>query len=388
MSQRTSSSILLLVFALVLALLGLATSAAAQAPAAAGACPAPPASCPAPTNPADPACAGYRMCDADATAATTNLCTQMPAMPGCSVSSLCASSPSSIPSPYCSPMSVLANICSADMPTMSACKPYVNQCGPATNASASVNTQCKEASSAAIPGFPTSKSATQNVYSICHEMSMPGCEACTISSPTSSYPSNSCDLMGTYALLCKAMPDMSQCADWKAMCAATPGLSHCSAGSAADPPVMRMFFHTGFADYVLFESWVPRTSGQYFGTWVAIFILGVFYEGWHAIIATYEAKFLRTTTKAADGNSEANLMPNATTSSRVGDRIKHALLRFVAKAVTVTIAYALMLVAMTFNVGLFFAVVVGLATGSAIFTDVTRAALTAALTNEGEELCC
>ncbi|KAJ3157476.1 hypothetical protein HDU86_003368 [Geranomyces michiganensis] len=287
-------------------------------------------------------------------------------------------------------MSVLANICSADMPTMSACKTFVNMCGPAANASTSVNAQCKEASSAPIPAFPTSKSATQNVYSICHEMSMPGCEACTISGPTSGYPSNSCDLMGTYAQLCKAMPEMSQCADWKTMCNATPGLSYCSAGTAADPPVMRMFFHTGFADYVLFEKWVPRTSGQYFGTWVAIFILGILYEGWHALVATYEAKYLKSV-RPADATSESNLIVgrSALGSTFSAVRIKHALFRFVAKAVTVTIAYLLMLVAMTFNVGLFIAVVVGLAFGSAIFTDVTRAALAAALTSgSGEELCC
>ena len=41
---------------------------------------------------------------------------------------------------------------------------------------------------------------------------------------------------------------------------------------------MKMFFHTGLADYVLFEGWVPRTGLQYVGSVIALFFLSVFYE--------------------------------------------------------------------------------------------------------------
>ncbi|KAI8819223.1 Ctr copper transporter family-domain-containing protein [Fimicolochytrium jonesii] len=365
-------------------------------------CPAPPASCPRPTNPADPACASFRLCDKNATAAMDSLCTQMDAMPGCNLRKLCTTSPGSVPEPYCKPMSLLADVCSVDMPRMSDCATYVNMCGNSTSASTSVNAQCKEPASAALPNIPTSKAATQNIYSICHEMSMPGCEACSITSATDTYPRGSCDLMGTYALLCKAMPDMRQCADWKTMCAATPNLGWCSSANGGDansndPPIMRMFFHTGFVDYVLFETWIPRTSGQYFGTWLAVFLLGIFYEAWNTFVATYESKLLQRH-KATDTVSKTGLVPPNTASpiarptqqGNVVQRIQRAVVRGLAKFVTVTVAYALMLVAMTFNVGLFFAVVLGLAIGSAIFSEWTRAAVAAAVMDQagGEELCC
>ncbi|TPX62250.1 hypothetical protein PhCBS80983_g00450 [Powellomyces hirtus] len=201
-----------------------------------------------PTTPQDPGCAAFRLSDANATAALDSLCAQMDGMPGCSIRKQCAAAnpaAAAIPDPYCNPMSLLADICHVDMPTMADCKPYVSMCGSASTASTSLNLQCKEPTSAPIPALLTSKAATQNIHSICTEMSMPGCEACTINSPTDIYPRNNCDLIATYALLCKAMPDMKQCADWKTMCAATPGLSYCSSSSSTDPPVMKMFFHTG-----------------------------------------------------------------------------------------------------------------------------------------------
>ncbi|TPX57709.1 hypothetical protein PhCBS80983_g03618 [Powellomyces hirtus] len=342
-----------------------------------------------------PSCAAFRACDSTISASLTSLCTQMDGMPGCSIRKACDEN-DHIPDPYCTPMSLLANICSADMPTMADCRSYVQQCGNATTAANGLNTQCKEPASQPIPALPTSKTTTQHIYSICTEMAMPGCERCTITSPTATYAS--CDLLDTYSLLCKAMPDMAQCADWKAMCAATPGLSYCSSHSHDDPPVMQMFFHTGLADYVLFQKWVPRTPLQYAGTWLVIFLFGILYEGWNAWIATSEANLLSRTAKHHDTTtaktSKNGLIPITPSPPRALTtwtiRFKRGLFRAMAKAITVTAAYFLMLVAMTFNVGLFIAVVAGLAVGSAIFTEWTRAAVKAAVLNEAnsDELCC
>ena len=65
------------------------------------------------------------------------------------------------------------------------------------------------------------------------------------------------------------------------MCSLTPSLPFCSQDAVISPdapPTMKMFFHTGLADYVLFEGWVPRTGLQYTGTVIALFFLCVFYE--------------------------------------------------------------------------------------------------------------
>ncbi|KAI9103747.1 Ctr copper transporter family-domain-containing protein [Phlyctochytrium arcticum] len=367
-----------------------------------------------PTTPSDPACASFRMTDPDATSSLNSLCTQMEGMPGCTVRITCTSNAASIPdgaSHYCTPFSLLANICSVDMPNMGDCKNYVAQCGNSTTpASQVLNPQCSDAkASTPLPNLPTSKQATQQIKSICTEMAMPGCEACSIASPGSTYAQ--CDLLGTYSLLCKAMPDMKQCSDWKTMCASSPNLPYCSSsgGGSTDPPIMKMFFHTGLTDYVLFETWVPRTPAQYAGTWIAIFVFGILYEGWVAFVAVYESKYFYTIDERRGsssgpsgsyntntGNTDDTRVENVAKSSSPSEhsksnlvyttpvaptrrgllppRLFRALLRGVSKFVTVTCAYALMLLAMTYNVGLFFAVVLGVAVGSAVFAEWMREA--------------
>ncbi|KAJ3159932.1 hypothetical protein HDU86_001196 [Geranomyces michiganensis] len=329
--------------------------------------------------------------DAAATTAIASLCAQMSGMVGCSINTACASA-GAIPDPYCKPVSILGDICANDMPTMSGCSGYTSACGNSTTTSLTC--------AAPIPSLITSKTATQGIRSICSEMNMAGCEAACAAkimagSSASSYAE--CDLLGTYAALCKSMPGMSQCAEWKTMCAATPDLTYCRADASVDAPEMKMFFHTGFTDYVLFQNWVPRTALQYFGTWLAIFVFAIAYEGWNAALITAEARLLAATApktkKIGSFSPTDKLSPPTTTITPPWHhtalaRLQRAALRFVSKAVTVTAAYLLMLVAMTFNVGLFFAVVVGLGVGSALFSEWSRAAVTAAVLNEAEELCC
>ncbi|KAJ3171195.1 hypothetical protein HDU88_008232 [Geranomyces variabilis] len=337
--------------------------------------------------------------DATATSAIANLCGQMSGMPGCSINTACTTMPGSIPDPFCKPVSVLADICATDMPTMSGCSSYNTAC---TNSTSS-GTTC----ASPLPSLPTSKIATQRIRSICTEMNMAGCEetcAAKVMAGSSASSYADCDLLGSYSGLCKSMPGMSQCGEWMAMCAATPALGYCKADASVDPPVMKMFFHTGFADYMLFQNWVPRTGLQYFGTWVAIFLFAVLYEGWNAAVINAEARLLAATATSANNRkigsfSKPTEKPISTSSSTTTSssqskhvaRLQRAALRFVAKAVTVAAAYVLMLVAMTFNVGLFFAVVVGLGAGSAMFSEWSRAAVTAAVLNDTtgtEELCC
>lgn len=67
----------------------------------------------------------------------------------------------------------------------------------------------------------------------------------------------------------------------------------CSYGkSGSKVPQMRMYFHWSFMDYVLFQNWVPDSSGKWFinlfllmnavgtyaATWIAVFVFAIAFE--------------------------------------------------------------------------------------------------------------
>jgi copper transporter 1 len=144
---------------------------------------------------------------------TTDLCNQMSGMPGCSLKASCKTTKSN-----CNEEVIYSTICN-DMPGMRGCVPFKTLCQ---------NTPvCDQ--------IPTSKAVTKNIYSICTEMSMPGCEVCKINE-NSGY--SECDLIGTYSYLCEQMPGMYQCADYHTMCRNDSTLPWCTKKT----PVMRMYF--------------------------------------------------------------------------------------------------------------------------------------------------
>ena len=151
----------------------------------------------------------------------------MRGMPGCSLKNECSKDANVLASPYCKTESLLSDICVADMPQMGICKNFSSVC---------TSSDCKP-----LPNLPTSAILTQQIYSICSEMKMDGCEKCKIASSTSTYAD--CDLLGTFGNLCKSMPDMSQCVHWNKMCQGSQvGLCDYS---ESDSPVMKMYFHSG-----------------------------------------------------------------------------------------------------------------------------------------------
>ncbi|KAF9944980.1 hypothetical protein BGZ65_011342 [Modicella reniformis] len=230
-------------------------------------------------------------------------------------------------------------------------------------------------------------------------MDMAGCERCP-KPPPGAY-SAECDTLGTYAILCKAMPDMSQCATWKAMCSASSDTAstlnfqsseYCASGVGSpdmNPPAMRMYFHLGFADYVLFEKWVPRNQSQYVGTWFALFFITLFFQTvqtYHSNLETRWAEQLALEageSVGSDTSSAPLTIPGK--KNRSSDSIllhwvhlwrrpwtlkevKQNVIRAVLTFIETTLGYALMLVTMTFNVPLFFAVILGLTVGSVVFS--------------------
>ncbi|KAF9581903.1 hypothetical protein BGW38_000916 [Lunasporangiospora selenospora] len=349
-------------------------------------------------TPSDPSCANFELPAATVKADLDGLCKQMPFMPGCSLYKSCQTA--SKTDQWCTPFSLLADVCAVDMPTMSDCKNYVNLCG-AAGAAQNQTTGSRPAICSKAPviaNFPTTKSASALVIDICTEMDMAGCERCPKPKP-GAYAAD-CDTLTTYAILCKAMPDMNQCATWKSMCSASsPTASlgfqnseYCAMGVGdpdLNPPAMRMFFHLGFSDYVLFEKWVPRNQSQYVGTWFALFFLTLFFQ----TISTYRTsldicwaeELAADQEKVASSDSSVPLTGSKSTSILMSwvylwaqpwtlKEVWQNAVRAVLTFIETTLGYALMLVTMTFNVPLFFAVVVGLTVGSVVFSRQRMAA--------------
>ncbi|TPX37408.1 hypothetical protein SmJEL517_g00462 [Synchytrium microbalum] len=326
--------------------------------------------------------------DATANSSISDLCIQMPGMPGCALRTFCDTSPSSLAQPYCQPISLLGDICLNDMPRMASCQPY--------NESCSLNTTCQSLYPP-VPQLPTSLKLAQNIYSICSAMTMDGCSTCQLTS-ASTY--SDCNMLGVYAGMCKVMPGMTQCSEYVAMCSASlKGSSLCTSSASDAPPEMKMYFHTGIVEYVLFQGWVPRTTVQYGFTLLGCFILAIIYEGFlalHIVLDTYigttkdQNKSLQSfpTSASQSTNSSTPIQP-ARSKARFAWPWTQMVLRGLLRLINATLAYALMLIAMTYNVGLFFGVVLGLAVGSMATTGILKAIQhNSYVTARDEELCC
>ena len=195
-----------------------------------------------------------------------------------------------------------------------------------------------------------------------------------------------------------------------------------------------MYFHTGLEDYVLFKGWVPCTPRRYAVTCIAVIFLGVFVALLKAVRLRLEQRFHRQALAAAqkysvrkpevDGAMQAverdscvSESPGAAESDREGIvsarqqtrqresavelllgaassasapgrapgddggiltgffprsalEVQHNLVRGLLGAVILSLDYCLMFVAMTFNVGLFVAVCVGVGMGAALFGHI------------------
>lgn len=135
-----------------------------------------------------------------------------------------------------------------------------------------------------------------------------------------------------------------------------------------------MFFHVGIYDYILFKEWVPQTLGTYFASLFVVFIMSILGEGLESPIGSiftplgFRALKQRIETKFNDEirlhllkSDTTSLMPYHPQRAPFIARIEFA--RGLLRIVEVFIHYFLMLIAMTFNVGLFLAVIVGAGVG-------------------------
>ncbi|KAJ3204358.1 hypothetical protein HDU67_009553 [Dinochytrium kinnereticum] len=156
----------------------------------------------------------------------------------------------------------------------------------------SVPVGCGDACGTPIPDLFSSQVAYQGILSICGLMTMEQCARCNLDGSFTATASQlpRCNVLEAYGSLCLVMPDMTDCQRHQTTCS-NPTISSssslsplCRGTSNSDPnsfdetllpPVMRMYFHTGITDYVLFKSFVPRTMGQYLGACVFTALLAV-----------------------------------------------------------------------------------------------------------------
>ncbi|KAH6601154.1 hypothetical protein BASA50_001833 [Batrachochytrium salamandrivorans] len=229
-------------------------------------------------DPTAPICQSYQLPSANVSFDLDTLCSSMPNMPGCSIRKSCSLLPTSRRW-YCKEFSILADVCAKDMPGMRGCGSYTKMCK-----TGSVIKQCYD--EPPIAYLPTTKRAKQLVQEICADMYMTGCEKCQ--------PSGMCPGFDVYGELCQSMPDMPQCDELKRMCRQEPSISICPLDSGHDNndddsspdspnhqsgPLMKMFFHFGYSDYVLFDFWVPRTAISYALACMFCFVVAFAYEG-------------------------------------------------------------------------------------------------------------
>eukprot|EP01128_Nolandella_sp_AFSM9_P006019 TRINITY_DN3024_c0_g1_i1.p1 TRINITY_DN3024_c0_g1~~TRINITY_DN3024_c0_g1_i1.p1 ORF type:complete len:569 (-),score=98.64 TRINITY_DN3024_c0_g1_i1:344-2026(-) len=293
-------------------------------------------------------------------------CLAMPTMPACTIDSICEAS-TMVDNTYCHPFSLLKDVCSPDMARMSGCREhYTPLC-----AEGSVVEECMMKS---LSRLPEMAQARTDIKSICDQMSMEGCDQCV----DTNGKMKSCDLLQVYSDLCLAMPDMKECDAWHSMCSEIPGWGICGGtlnGKAA-PPEMRMYWHSGIVDYVLFKEIVPRTGLQYFGILVACALNAVIYEALKAYIGYLENGWKDEVEASLEQDLE-NVNDPLLRSALVQKvipafDIRRDGLRALLHALYMALHYWVMLITMTFNVGLFISVIVGHAIGSLAFGRFAR----------------
>jgi copper transporter 1 len=235
-----------------------------------------------------------------------------------------------------------------------------------------------------LDGLPTTKQIRKQVSGICDSHFMGACGKCNYTSSP-----KTCDYLEMLVEMCQQMPYMEQCQQWHSLCnnefSKDPFKSHYCLRTENKAPEMRMFFHTGYEDFVLFYDFVPRDGVQYAFTCIFVLFLGVLYEFIHLFRISLQSYWIYIDNEArkVEGEDEVALLPQNTCCCAVpkppvgiiqyikdgaqpfkaSREFKRAGLRFFE----LLLSFSLMLIAMTFNVGLFFCVLFGHTLGIFIF---------------------
>lgn len=264
--------------------------------------------------------------------------------------------------------------------------------------------QCS--SSSPIPGAPTTSQATQEVLQMCSEMSMTGCENCT---SVTQCPNP----MGTLSEVCLGMSGMAGCNSFYSMCTMIGSTfqSLCGYESSSEYlPPMKMWLHSSITDILLIKQWVPRNGGEYAASCLAVIAAAILVQAFKAMRVSLEAQWAlknrnRSTSccppgaacdqaqprHGKDSLSEQGLAgPSGRYSSyssseveRMGckstlmsmfsfglparEQMGRNAIRAGFTAVVVFLDYMLMLIVMSFNIGIILSAVGGFTIGAFLF---------------------
>lgn len=216
------------------------------------------------TDPTQEECKTFVMSDTEANKDLDQLCYSMPNMVGCSLRTACVNGTAN--GQWCTPFTLLGTICE-EMSTMKGCANYNSLCFTP----GSVVEQC--AAEGPIPNAPSTEEARRQVMEMCADHGMVGCETCT-SMQKCPHP------LDSLSTVCIGMPGMAGCKQFFDMCGAT-GESFselCGDDAYQGLPPMRMWMHVGITDIVLLKEWIPRNGAEYFGTLVACFFAALFVQ--------------------------------------------------------------------------------------------------------------
>jgi solute carrier family 31 (copper transporter), member 1 len=351
-----------------------------------------------PTNSQDGSCASFTLSPSNSSQQTTSICAQTPNLLGCELIKQCKNGRTA---PNCAAVAdsfaMYATLCT-DSPGSNNCHTFQSMCG--SNPTTSKIQQCQ--TSPPLKFLPKTQDVIRDLYSICSSSmsSMVACSQCktqitsadqspsTIKSGTDS---GGCNIMNAYSQLCTEMPSMSHCSLYKQMCSQEPNSIFCSqyefplqgGDQSANGNVigsgMLMYFHTTLGDTVLVEGWVASTPGQYAGAWFFTFALGMLFELLSALTQVWEIKIRyaykmkqvkheqQDHTDGKDNSKSSQLWSHLAGCSAESMGKRDAVFRGIFRVFTAGVAYLLMLIAMTYNVGLFFGVIMGLGTGAWLF---------------------
>jgi len=126
--------------------------------------------------------------------------------------------------------------------------------------------------------------------------------------------------------------------------------------------MMPMYFESGINTLILFEGWATDNNvGIYLISCFVIFLSCILHE-W---LTSYRLRRMKEISKT---NISEPLL-NSRTSTKSGSDFKSRLSQTLLYFINIVIAYVIMLIVMTFNVGLFFIVTTGLALGHYFFAE-------------------
>ncbi|CAF1246492.1 unnamed protein product [Adineta ricciae] len=151
---------------------------------------------------------------------------------------------------------------------------------------------------------------------------------------------------------------------------------HNHSDSMHDHMMSQMAFHTGVTETILFESWITTSPSIFLISCIFIFILSILHEGIKEFHRFSEQERLTKQPVRLDDAIENELARMNTeslpttirTKTKIRPSYSERILSNILYTTNIILSYSLMLIAMTFNVYLFLAIVLGIGVGHFIFT--------------------